>query len=1050
MKFKLQFIINLLVISHAFGQFLPNNLENITLWLKADSDISSTNDTIDSWGNVLNVSQKFVQNTKALRPKIKENRYLNRVVSFDNSYLLFDETINIGSCFIICNWATDASTFPSFNGLITQSTGNDNDLLFVGVAATANFYNGFFSNNLYMNGLLTQNFDPLNVPKIVYGKNVIPRQFNNLQVGRDRQDNSRFWQGDIAEIIIYSQPLADSNRIKVEKYLMNKYAPPISLGKDTIITSSICKLTLGQNKYLQYTWSTGETSPAISVNKSGTYAVEVIDIFGRKSSDTINVTYLQKAPVLENAEYCEEITYQLDTKLPNNNYFFKWNTGDKDSLLNISKSGKYYVEILDKSDTNNCRITSDTVQIIRNDFSSLKAFGNDTTLCNNTILGVLPEAAKTAKSFNWSTGSTSNNISINKSGSYSVQITNDLGCLLKDTINTIIDETKNAPIAIFNLNDTICVGQPYTLADLSTSNGSNLASRLWQFSDGSANDSLQINKTFADSGNVVVSLRVTAADGCVGLLSKRTTVLSPPQPNFTFPDISCMGNVIQFINTSKTRPYQPLGYNWSFNDPSSGVDNTSSLINPIHSFNASGNYNVSLSLSDRYKCSASKSKTITIRPTPTVDFSFGTSCQGSATLITDKSSLPSGSSAISYFWNLGDGTTSTTIGSLSKVYGSSGTKTVGLNIQASNGCGKAIQKSLVVIPIPQPVISNIGNCVGLPIQFADSSKAPNPYTVTNRIWTINRKNQGTKKFFNFTYDTIGTINVQLQAFVGTCSATSTKNISVNPRPSSNFTIDNPYGNKPFTPVFTNLSQGFTQSNWDFKTGDLSTQNTPTYVFDTNGTFNVELIVKNNFGCTDTSNKLIYVYPDRLDVAVNLIDVIENSFGIQPRFELKNLGNKPIYQMVISIFGQNDESTIYKEWNGLLLPNETTTITLDVLLSSDTQKWAYVCAKAGLVNQKDIDLSNNTKCKLRTQSFEFYNPYFINTNELLLSFSIPSADDLTITIYDPSGKLILNQKIELLEGVQTSSILTPNLQSGIYNVTCQYQGQVKSKRFLKLN
>ena len=35
--------------------------------------------------------------------------------------------------------------------------------------------------------------------------------------------NSTNWQGQIGEIIIYNKALSDENRIKVEKYLMDKW-----------------------------------------------------------------------------------------------------------------------------------------------------------------------------------------------------------------------------------------------------------------------------------------------------------------------------------------------------------------------------------------------------------------------------------------------------------------------------------------------------------------------------------------------------------------------------------------------------------------------------------------------------------------------------------------------------------------------------------------------------------------------------------------------------------------------------------------------------------
>ena len=75
-------------------------------------------------------------------------------------------------------------------------------------------------------------------------------------------------------------------------YLMNKYAPPVSLGPDTTIAHGFCPYTLYAGpRFTSYLWSTGSTADSIVVNESGDYWVEVVDIFGRTSRDTIHVQY---------------------------------------------------------------------------------------------------------------------------------------------------------------------------------------------------------------------------------------------------------------------------------------------------------------------------------------------------------------------------------------------------------------------------------------------------------------------------------------------------------------------------------------------------------------------------------------------------------------------------------------------------------------------------------------------------------------------------------------------------------------------------------------
>lgn len=58
------------------------------------------------------------------------------------------------------------------------------------------------------------------------------------QLARDRDFKDRSWWGDIAEVILYSQPLADAERKQVEDYLRKKYVitpfPPVVVPADSV------------------------------------------------------------------------------------------------------------------------------------------------------------------------------------------------------------------------------------------------------------------------------------------------------------------------------------------------------------------------------------------------------------------------------------------------------------------------------------------------------------------------------------------------------------------------------------------------------------------------------------------------------------------------------------------------------------------------------------------------------------------------------------------------------------------------------------------------
>ncbi|MBI3500773.1 MAG: T9SS type A sorting domain-containing protein [Bacteroidetes bacterium] len=96
------------------------------------------------------------------------------------------------------------------------------------------------------------------------------------------------------------------------------------------------------------------------------------------------------------------------------------------------------------------------------------------------------------------------------------------------------------------------------------------------------------------------------------------------------------------------------------------------------------------------------------------------------------------------------------------------------------------------------------------------------------------------------------------ATTGTCVATASIAVTVNPLPIANFNAPCVCFNN-LTP-FTDLSTGVVIWHWDFGDGNFSTQQSPAHTYNAPGTYTVTLVVSNNYGCTDTAIKNICVLP----------------------------------------------------------------------------------------------------------------------------------------------------------------------------------------------
>ncbi len=139
---------------------------------------------------------------------------------------------------------------------------------------------------------------------------------------------------------------------------------------------------------------------------------------------------------------------------------------------------------------------------------------------------------------------------------------------------------------------------PLDVTFTNTSTGTAPLTYAWNFGDpgsGGSNTSTVKNPshTYDDPGTYTVTLTVTNDFGANA--QTRTgyiTVLTPPDANFTGAPTSGVSPLaVTFANTSTGSA--PLTYAWNFGDPSSGSNNTSTLTNPVHTYNP-GTYTVTM------------------------------------------------------------------------------------------------------------------------------------------------------------------------------------------------------------------------------------------------------------------------------------------------------------------------------------------------------------------------------------------------------------------------------------------------------------------------
>lgn len=194
---------------------------------------------------------------------------------------------------------------------------------------------------------------------------------------------------------------------------------------------------------LNYTWSTGDTSRILKVNKAGTYYLK--SSFGcGYIRDTIKIKdYVYKKDQLGIGSFKRKcISDSISVTAVSGFTNYSWNNGSIGRELILKIPGTYSVSVIS---TEGCLI-KDTVEI-RN-IKNLKpiSIGSDTTLCLGQELNLKVE--EDSVNILWNNKSTNNTLSVKEEGEYFVQISNQCSSV-SDTIK--IETIDCSPVFIPNV-----------------------------------------------------------------------------------------------------------------------------------------------------------------------------------------------------------------------------------------------------------------------------------------------------------------------------------------------------------------------------------------------------------------------------------------------------------------------------------------------------------------------------------------------------------------------------------------------------------------------
>ena len=289
-------------------------------------------------------------------------------------------------------------------------------------------------------------------------------------------------------------------------------------------------------------------------------------------------------------------------------------------------------------------------------------------------------------------------------GNYQITLTtysSNLACP-----DTLTDSITVFPMPIANFGFTnICLNQNMNFNDLSTVPSGIIASRLWNFGDGtSPNGNPNPSHIYSNPGTYTVTLIVTTNNSCNDTISKSVVVHPLPDAQFSRVNV-CKGSSISFNDLSTILNTDTiLSWEWSFDDGTAVLNNQ----NTQHVYANVGSYAVQLLVISNFGCVDSITKISIVNPNPLVDFTSNDTagCEPLCISFANSSSIATGSNT-AWIWNVGDGSPNSNLENPVHCYTNDSVYSpvsfnVTLTVISDSGCLSTLSKINYITVYPNP------------------------------------------------------------------------------------------------------------------------------------------------------------------------------------------------------------------------------------------------------------------------------------------------------------------------------------------------------------
>ena len=602
---------------------------------------------------------------------------INNPVAFPNQSTTYTVTVTDNNS---CSNTDDVIVTVNNNPLITHTFTNITCKGFNDGTITANPYNGLFP--------------------YAFSWNTTPVQITQTATG-------------LSPGIIYTVIVTDANGCSAKDSLA--LTEPQALSMTFSYNDAMCfhscdgqaaAIIAGGTLPYNYIWSppgTGGNVSTLNTLCAGTYTLIIKDSnncqidtsFTVNQPDILSYSYTSVDVLCHNGLNGEISISNGGGTAP---YTYNWSPSvSTDTTASNLSAGTYNITI---TDNHQCD-TSLSVTITQPPLLVLSTSGNDTvcigesyTISCSATGGVQPYV------FTWS-----NNLGNNDTLTFTASLTTIYAVFVTDSNNCITSSQSlevfvYPPVGVtayYAGDSAICLNNSTQLTAVATGGNGGPYTYTWNENIGVQSPPIQVTPT--QTTNYIV----TASDNCGSPVSidSITVIVNPlPEVDFNATNKSgCEPLEVEFTDLSLP---SIATWHWYFDDPLSGINNSSTLQNPSHLYENPGTYYVKLDVTTIHGCAGSKtySNFVNVYALPIADFTFHPPFADIENPIIYFINQSTGDSIWS--WNFGDPVSGNLNSSYEHspmhAYSAPDTYTVLLVVSSDKGCIDSTYKTLVYHP----------------------------------------------------------------------------------------------------------------------------------------------------------------------------------------------------------------------------------------------------------------------------------------------------------------------------------------------------------------